>query len=194
MWRYEEFTCRAALHESLRMMSAVGPGCFWCFPPRRLERNHLVRNCIIGTTAPAEQKGPTQMSSQNPTCHRALSALTAVVLVAALIPYAAIAMPSFDGVWYVSIVTKKGKCESSNRYPVRITSGALSNASDIGLVIYGTVSESGQVTVVVNNGNRSAAGSGHLSGKSGTGKWIGASCSGTWSASRRQNGRKVSFQ
>jgi hypothetical protein len=133
------------------------------------------------------------MSSQNPTRHRALGAVTAVSLVAALIPYPAIAMPPFDGVWYVSIVTKKGECESGNRYPVRITSGALSNA-DMGLVISGRVSESGQVSVVVNHGNRSAAGSGSLSGRSGTGKWIGDSCSGTWSAERRQNGRIVSFQ
>jgi hypothetical protein len=133
------------------------------------------------------------MSSQNRTRHGALGAVTAVSLVAALIPYPAIAMPPFDGVWYVSIVTKKGECESGNRYPVRIISGALSNA-DMGLVISGRVSESGQVTVVVNRGNRSAAGSGRLSGRSGTGTWIGDSCSGTWSAERRQNGRIVSFQ
>jgi len=132
------------------------------------------------------------MSSQSPT-HRTLGAVTAVSVVAALIPYPAIAMPPFDGVWYVSIMTKKGECESGNRYPVRITGGALSNAN-MGLVISGTVSESGQVTVVVSRGITSAAGSGRLSGRSGTGNWIGDSCSGTWSAKRGQNGRIVSFQ
>lgn len=94
----------------------------------------------------------------------------------------------------MSTVTKKGECESGNRYPIRITSGALSNANDMGVIFSGSVSESGQVTVFVNHGNRSAAGSGRLSGKSGTGKWIGDSCSGTWSVQRQQNGRIVSFQ
>jgi hypothetical protein len=133
------------------------------------------------------------MSSQNRTRLRALVAVTAVSLVVVLIPYSAIARPPFDGVWHVSIVTKKGECENANRYPVRIISGVVSNA-DAGLVISGRVSESGQVTVVVNRGNRRAAGSGRLSGRSGTGTWTGDSCSGTWSAQRRHNGRIVSFE
>jgi hypothetical protein len=133
------------------------------------------------------------MSSQNPIRDRALGAVTAVSLVAALTSYPAAATSAFDGVWHVSIVTNKGECPSANRLPVRIASGVVSTA-DMGLVISGRVNESGQVTVMVTQGNRSAAGSGRLSGRSGSGKWIGDSCSGTWSAQRGQNGRIVLFQ
>jgi hypothetical protein len=101
------------------------------------------------------------------------------------------AMPPFDGVWYVSIVQKGAS--AGPRIAIPSASAVLRNA-DMGFVISGKVSESGQVTVVVNHGNRSAAGSGRLSGSSGSGKWIGDSCSGTWSAERRQNGRIVSYE
>jgi hypothetical protein len=133
------------------------------------------------------------MSSQNPIRDRALGAVTAVTLVAALISHPAAATSSFDGVWHVSIVTSKGECPSTNRLPVRIASGVVSTA-DMGLVMSGRVNDSGQVTVVVTQGNRSATGSGRLTGRSGFGKWIGDSCSGTWSAQRGQNGRMVLFQ
>ncbi len=133
------------------------------------------------------------MSSQNPIRERALGAVTVLSLIAALTSYPAAATSSFDGVWHVSIVTNKGECPSTNRLPVRIASGVVSTA-DMGLVFSGRVSESGQVTVVVTQGNRSAAGSGRLSGRSGSGKWVGDSCSGTWSAQRGQNGRIVLFQ
>jgi hypothetical protein len=134
-----------------------------------------------------------QMSSQNPVREGALGAVTALSLVAALISYPAAATSLFDGMWHVSIVTNKGECPSAHRLPVRIASGVVSSA-DMGLVVSGRVSESGQVTVVVAQGNRSAAGSGRLSGRSGSGKWIGDSCSGTWSAQRGPNGRIVLFQ
>ncbi len=117
-------------------------------------------------------------------------ALIALCLGAASIDPAP-AKPLFDGVWYVSITTKSGRCEDGNRYPVRIASGVLSNASDWGLIISGKVRENGQITVMVNRGNRSASGYGRLEGKYGAGLWTGESCSGTWWAERRQNGRVV---
>ncbi len=104
------------------------------------------------------------------------------------------ATASFDGIWHVSIVTRKGECESGKHYPVRITSGTLTNANDTGLFISGTVSDNGQVAVSVNARGKSATGSGQLSQRSGSGRWSGDSCSGTWSAQRRNNGRVAPYQ
>ena len=103
------------------------------------------------------------------------------------------ATSSFDGIWHVSIVTRKGECESGNHYPVRISRGALTNANDTGLYISGTVDDDGQVTVSVNARGKSATGSGQLNQRSGGGRWSGGSCSGTWSAQRRNNGRTVPY-
>jgi hypothetical protein len=133
------------------------------------------------------------MSLKNPIRDRALGTVVAVSLLAISIPHPALATPPFDGMWYVSIVTNKGECPNVNRRPVRISSGVVSSA-DMGLVISGNVSASGQVTVMVTQGQKSAAGSGRLSGRVGSGTWIGDSCSGTWSAERRHNGRIVLFQ
>jgi hypothetical protein len=101
----------------------------------------------------------------------------------------AAAFSSFDGVWYVAIVTKSGECKSGTRHPIRIQAGALRNANDRGVTILGTVSESGAVSVSVSGEKISATGSGQLAGRSGTGQWVAGSCSGTWSAARTGNGR-----
>ena len=37
------------------------------------------------------------------------------------------AMPRYDGLWSVSIVTTKGDCIASYRYPMRIANGILAN-------------------------------------------------------------------
>ncbi len=36
------------------------------------------------------------------------------------------ALPAFDGLWSVLIVTEKGDCDRGYRYPIRIARGALS--------------------------------------------------------------------
>jgi hypothetical protein len=42
----------------------------------------------------------------------------------------ATALPAYDGLWSVSIVTEKGDCDRGYRYPIRITRGVLSNAGE----------------------------------------------------------------
>ena len=42
------------------------------------------------------------------------------------------AKTNFDGNWSVVIVTEKGTCDRSYRYPVRITDGAVGYAGDDG--------------------------------------------------------------
>ena len=93
--------------------------------------------------------------------------------------------PGYDGLWSVSIVTERGDCDRGYRYPVRITNGVLANAGSVNITIAGKVQPTGAITVTVSAANKSANGSGRLSGDLGEGRWTGGECSGTWTAERR---------
>ena len=96
------------------------------------------------------------------------------------------AVPAYDGLWSVSIVTEKGDCDRGYRYPIRIQNGALANAGNVTAVsINGKVQPTGAITVIVSSGSKSATGSGRLSGDLGEGHWSGGECSGSWTAERR---------
>jgi hypothetical protein len=95
------------------------------------------------------------------------------------------ALPRYDGLWSVSIVTQKGDCDPGYRYPVRITNGTLFNAGDSNFTVSGKVGATGAITVTVSAAGKSAIGSGRLAGDAGMGSWIGGACSGTWTAERR---------
>jgi hypothetical protein len=95
------------------------------------------------------------------------------------------AVPSYDGLWSVSIVTEKGDCDRGYRYPIRISKGVLANAGDTAFSISGKVAPTGAITVTVSAGGKSASGAGRLSGDMGGGNWSGGACSGTWTAERR---------
>src|SRR5580704_8066699 len=83
------------------------------------------------------------------------------------------AVPRYDGVWSVSIVTKKGDCDRGYRYPIRISNGVLANGSPDIFTISGKVSPSGTIVVTVSAGNKSATGLGRLAGNVGAGHWQG---------------------
>ncbi|MFZ2081066.1 MAG: hypothetical protein WAV38_31350 [Xanthobacteraceae bacterium] len=126
------------------------------------------------------------------TGRRAPGAIAAAIAIASAIVATAIiastptfAVPRYDGLWSVSIVTEKGDCDRGYRYPVRISNGLLANAGDAVFTITGRVGGAGAITVTVSGGGRSAIGSGRLAGNMGTGSWTGGSCSGSWSAERR---------
>jgi hypothetical protein len=112
-------------------------------------------------------------------------ALFAAVFAAALVATPSYAVPRYDGLWSVSIVTEKGDCDRGYRYPIRISNGTLVNAGDTMFNISGKVAATGAITVNVSAGGKSANGSGKLAGDSGSGRWTGGSCSGSWSAERR---------
>jgi hypothetical protein len=117
-----------------------------------------------------------------------LGSLAAFALCAASLNFAAtpsIALPNYDGLWSVLIVTEKGDCDRGYRYPIRITRGTLSNAGDTSFTIAGKVGSTGLIRVTVSHGNASANGLGQLTGDTGSGSWAGNSCSGTWTAERR---------
>ena len=59
--------------------------------------------------------------------------LIAGALAAASIALAAttsFAVPRYDGLWSVAIVTHQGDCIASYRYPMRIANGILANGGD----------------------------------------------------------------
>jgi hypothetical protein len=121
---------------------------------------------------------------------RAPGAITTVIAgtvmaTAIIASTASFAVPRYDGLWSVSIVTEKGDCDRGYRYPVRISNGMLANAGDAVFTITGRVGGTGAITVNVSAGGRSAIGSGRLAGNSGMGSWSGGSCSGSWTAERR---------
>ena len=97
----------------------------------------------------------------------------------------AAATPSYDGLWSVVIVTQKGTCDRSYRYPVRISKGAVQNDGPSLINVSGKVGGNGAVTVLVSAGDKSASGTGKLTAKAGGGKWSGGECAGTWEAERR---------
>jgi hypothetical protein len=118
--------------------------------------------------------------------------LAACALLAATTSYATsatsnAAVPRYDGLWSVSIVTEKGDCDRGYRYPIRISQGVLANGGSDPFTISGKVAPSGAVVVTVSAGSKSATGSGRLAGNIGAGYWQGGSCSGTWSAERRSS-------
>jgi len=83
------------------------------------------------------------------------------------------------------IVTEKGTCDRAYRYPVRISNGAVQNDGPSLINVSGKVGGNGVVTVLVSAGDKTASGTGRLSGKAGGGKWSGGACAGTWEAERR---------
>jgi hypothetical protein len=114
-----------------------------------------------------------------------VSALAMAAALPALQP--AEAVPNYDGVWSVVIVTQQGLCDPSYRYPIRITKGNLLNAGNAHVAISGRVAKNGAVVVNVSSGDKTATGTGKLAGKTGGGSWSGGNgfCSGIWQAERR---------
>jgi hypothetical protein len=113
------------------------------------------------------------------------AALLAATVATTVLSTPSFAIPRYDGLWSVSIVTEKGDCDRGYRYPIRIANGTLVNAGDTMFTISGNVATSGAITVTVSAGGKSANGSGRLAGDTGGGRWSGGSCSGSWSAERR---------
>jgi hypothetical protein len=107
------------------------------------------------------------------------------LVAATVMTTASYAAPRYDGRWSVSIVTKKGDCTASYRYPLLIANGVLANGGVLPINVSGRVAASGAIMVTVSSGDKRATGYGRLAGNSGSGSWSGASCSGLWTAERR---------
>ena len=105
------------------------------------------------------------------------------------------ARSSFDGDWSVVIVTRRGACPPSLRYPVVITNGLVANDNHTPAAVSGRVAPTGAVRVTVQSGGSWASGSGHLGATRGSGVWRGQGtsglCDGTWQAERRSYGAQA---
>ena len=112
-----------------------------------------------------------------------LAAFFGLGLVAASAPTQA--SGNFDGKWSVVVVTEKGTCDRAYRYPIDIRNATLVNAGNTSFDISGKVQGDGAVAVRISYGDKSASGSGYLSGSSGEGHWSGGGCAGSWTAERR---------
>lgn len=121
----------------------------------------------------------------NPLRHRIGWSVGALLAVSAALSTTSFAMPRFDGVWSVSLVTTKGDCIASYRYPIQITNGIVANGGALAIDVRGKVAANGAVTVLVSHGDQRATGSGRLSASVGSGSWRGAGCAGSWTAERR---------
>jgi hypothetical protein len=108
--------------------------------------------------------------------------VSALATAAALVASPAAAETAYDGMWTVTIMTKTGSCEPSTSSTLTVTDGKISAP---GADITGSIGREGMVRVSI----RGAFANGQLSGKTGSGKWNGASagmpCSGRWEASRQ---------
>src|SRR5262245_44012054 len=72
------------------------------------------------------------------------------------------AVPNYDGIWSVVIVTNQVICDPSYRYPIRITKGNVLNAGSAPVTITGKVEKNGAVIVNVSAGDKTAVGTGRL--------------------------------
>jgi hypothetical protein len=118
-----------------------------------------------------------------------LTAISLALSCAAILggAFPAMSAPSYDGLWSVVIVTHKGTCDHTFRYPIRISNGTLVNAGASAVSITGSVRNNGSIAITLSNGSKDATGSGRLSGITGAGSWRGADCAGTWDAERRSS-------
>jgi hypothetical protein len=110
-----------------------------------------------------------------------------VAIAGAIMSDAAQARSAFDGGWSVQIITQRGACDPNSSFGVEIRDGVVYGSG--GIPVHGRVAGNGAVTVSVASGQRSANGSGRLSGNSGGGSWRGVgsqgACSGRWVATRQ---------
>jgi len=117
--------------------------------------------------------------------HSTLAVAAACVLILA---QAAQARGTFDGAWSVDISGRSGNCDGMTyQYDLQIINNQL-HYGGADARISGSVSPSGEVNVRLSNGASSATGAGHLTGRTGRGRFYGRSssgvCSGNWSAVR----------
>jgi hypothetical protein len=92
----------------------------------------------------------------------------------------------FDGQWNLVFLTQRGDCDPSYNFTVDVVNGNISHPNI--LTFRGRVASSGAVRASVRVGQKSASGSGKISGGTGRGVWSGSSgqsrCTGTWAAQR----------
>jgi hypothetical protein len=103
-----------------------------------------------------------------------------------LLAPAADARSPYDGAWNITFVTQVGDCSPAYNYSVNIDNGVITSPNV--QTFRGNVTSSGAVRASVTVQEKTASGSGKLSGVWGRGTWSGYSgnqrCAGSWTAQR----------
>ena len=95
---------------------------------------------------------------------------------------AGFAMPRYDGLWSISIVTTKAT--ASRAIAIRCASPTASgNSGDIAVDVAGRVGGDGLVTGIRATATRGPR-AGRLAAKTGAGTWRTTTCAGSWTAER----------
>jgi hypothetical protein len=113
---------------------------------------------------------------------RRISLVSRFALLAALLTAAPAVAATFDGEWNVQIASSNSAC-STGAVSIGISNGRVAS-SNAAVTASGRVAEAGTISVTLTSGMKTAVGSGHLNGTSGSGTWRAALCSGTWTAQR----------
>ncbi len=100
---------------------------------------------------------------------------------------AASAQQQFNGSWAVEVVPQTGSCQKTYRFPILIQDGQVRYGGSQGIAASGAVTSRGLIQGSIGAGSVQASVVGRLSGRSGSGTWVGAgsfSCSGQWRAAK----------
>lgn len=114
----------------------------------------------------------------------ALASGTALALSGNAVP----AQQPFDGNWSVDVVTERGSCSRTYRFPMVIQKGQVRYGGPLEIGVSVAVTSAGAVQGSVGRGAVQANVMGRLSGRSGSGTWAGTgslNCSGQWQAEKR---------
>jgi hypothetical protein len=97
----------------------------------------------------------------------------------------ALARTAFDGPWTVTMRTVRGSCSAFTSFGVQVVNGYVL-ASGGGFTLRGRVSPRGEVRATVGSADQVTQASGHLSYRSGGGRWVSPrkGCAGYWTAAR----------
>ncbi len=100
---------------------------------------------------------------------------------------AASAQQQFNGSWSVEVIPQSGSCQSTYRFPVLIQDGQVRYGGSQGIAASGAVTSRGLIQGSIGAGSVQATVKGRLSGRSGSGTWVGAgnfTCAGQWRATK----------
>jgi hypothetical protein len=95
---------------------------------------------------------------------------------------------AFDGAWSVLVITDRGGCERTRRFPVIVENGRPRYAGLEALTVAGQVGANGGVRGTIAQGPDRAYVTGRLGGPFGQGTWTasgGQTCAGRWNAEKR---------
>jgi hypothetical protein len=99
----------------------------------------------------------------------------------------AFAQQQFNGSWNVEVIPQSGSCQQTYQFAVVIQNGQVRYGGTDGIAASGAVTPRGAIQGSIGAGSVQANVKGRLSGRSGSGTWVGAgsfACAGQWRATK----------